>query len=720
MHDEPESNTIHAAIYARVSTDDQVQGTSLESQVEACHAYARSHGLVVWQSHVFVDGGVSGTLLERPALDAMREVVRTRAVQAIIVYALDRLSRVLWHQSMLIDEWEKAGVHFHTVREKIEETPEGQLMRQVVGSFAEWERTKIRDRMMRGKAALIAKGISNSHAAPYGYRWTHVPHASTLVIDETEAEVVRQVFRWCLEGKTLRWITMELTRERIPTRRAHLFPTRRKTAPWCWNRSTIHRMVRYEGYVGRIYVGKEKMVGKKYVKQPREHWTELSIPPIIDQDTFDAVGERLTENQRKASRNSKHMYLLSSATLRCGVCGGGMGGASHRRQHVADYVYYICNTHVSRMDRSHCRVFVPATVIEPLAWACIERVLADPKTISDSIDSAQQGGAEQRMEAQRRVDSLEQRIVEKDREDVRLIEAYQGGAMRVEELKHHRQQVAADKEALTEERWEAQEALSRLGALPPMPYALEAYVRFAQQHLKMGSVAEKRAVIEKLGVSFVWTPGQPIIIRGRVPSATDGAWCAWEESCDVPPSPREVVMERMRELRQVDGLSWRQMAQALNAEGIQTTYGGPWGWGGVATFYRRHIAVPYQCLDLVPNLDTICARIQQLHCEENRSCAATAKVLNAEGVPTVSGQPQWHYRMVYRFCCHYLKHCPQSELGSRNALTGDRIKILRDEGHHSWHQIADILNAEGIPTFGGRGRWYISTVWRVYTRFSAN
>ena len=135
MHDEPESHT-HAAIYARVSSEDQVQGTSLDSQIEACHAYARSNGLVVWQSHVFVDGGVSGTLLDRPALDAMRAMVRNQAVQAIIVYALDRLSRVLWHQSMLIDEWDKAGVHFHTVREKIEDTPEGQLMRQVVGSFA--------------------------------------------------------------------------------------------------------------------------------------------------------------------------------------------------------------------------------------------------------------------------------------------------------------------------------------------------------------------------------------------------------------------------------------------------------------------------------------------------------------------------------------------------------------------------------------------------------
>ena len=507
---------------------------------------------------------------------------------------------------------------------------------------------------MRGKAALIARGISNSHTAPYGYRWTYVPHASTLVIDETEAAVVRQIFRWCLEGQTLRWITMRLTQDRVPTRRAHLFPTRRKTAPWCWNRSTIHRMVRYEGYVGRIYVGKEKMVGKKYVKQPREKWTELSIPPIIDQETFDAVGERLTENQEKASRNSKHVYLLSSATLRCGLCGGGMGGASHRRQHVAEYVYYICNTHVSRMDRSHCRVFVPATVIEPPVWACIERVLTDPKTILEAIAISQQGVAEQRMEAQRRVESLEQRIVEKDREDGRLIEAYQGGAMRVEELKYHRQQVAADKEGLIEERWEAQEAISRLGALPPMPYELEAYVRFAQQHLKTGSVAEKRAVIEKLGVWFVWTPGQPVIIRGKVPSATDGAWCAWEEPFDVPPSPQEVVMERMRELRQVDGLSWRQMAQVLNAEGIQTTYGGPWGWSGVAIFYRRHIAMPYQCPDLVPDIAPVRARIQQLRDEEHLSFNAIAKTLNAEGVPTISGQPQWHYRAIMRFYHHYL------------------------------------------------------------------
>jgi site-specific DNA recombinase len=412
MTEETEQSTIHAAIYARVSTDDQVQGTSLESQIEACHAYARSNGLVVWQSHVFKDGGVSGTLLERPALDAMREVVRTGAIQVIIVYALDRLSRVLWHQCMLVEGWQKDGVQIHTVREKIEETPEGQLLRHVMGAFAQLEREKIRDRMMRGKAALLAKGISNSHTAPYGYRWTYVPHASMLEVDEAEAEVVRQIFRWCLEGQTLRWITMELTRERIPTRRAHLFPTRRKTAPWCWNRSTIHRMVRYEGYVGRIYVGKETMVGKTYVKQPREHWTELSIPPIIDQETFDAVGERLIENQRKASRNSKHVYLLSSATLRCGLCGGGMGGCTKINEPrtragvlsergvrsgkgVWTSTYYLCNTHVSRMDGSHCRVYVPGSVIEPRVWAFVEHLFAHPKTIDAAITLAQQGGTEQ-------------------------------------------------------------------------------------------------------------------------------------------------------------------------------------------------------------------------------------------------------------------------------------------------------------------------------------
>ena len=530
MHEEPES-TIHAAIYARVSSEDQVQGFSLESQIEACHAYARSHGLVVWQSHVFVDGGISGAILERPALSAMRELVRTQVIKAIIVYDLDRLSRVLWHQCMLIEGWQKEAVQFHTVRQKIEDTPEGQLLRQVMGAFAEMERTKIRERSLRGKAKRREAGLPSGYIAPYGYRWTKVKHASTFEIDEMQAEVVRQMFRWCVEGRTLRWITKQLTLDRHPTNRVS-GKKRWKTPGWLWNLSSVARMLRFEGYVGRAYAGKFKMIGGKHVKQPRETWVLLSIPAIIDQETFDAVGERLTMNQQRARRNRKHLYLLSGWTFRCGTCGGSMGGhpqvTSKPGKPTYQYTYYSCNSRWLRLDGNHCRVYINARWIEPRVWAFVERVLTSPKLILEALAIAQEGGAEQRLEAQRRVDRLDQAIVQKDQEDAKLIEAYQGSAMTVEELKRHRHQVAAEKQALMDERWQAQEALSSLGAIPPEPYELDAYVGFVQQHLKAGTVEDQRAVIEKLGLVVTWAPGQPISIRGTVPSATPGMMCAWK------------------------------------------------------------------------------------------------------------------------------------------------------------------------------------------------
>ena len=112
---------------------------------------------------------------------------------------------------------------------------------------------------------------------------------------------------------------------------------------------------------------------------------------------------------------------------------------------------------------------VMGDVIEARVWAFVEHLLDNPKTIADAITLAQSDGAEQRMQAQRRIDRFEQELLRKDREDLRLVEAYQGGAMTVEELKHHREQLAIEKHALIDERWQAQEALDRLGAPPPEP-----------------------------------------------------------------------------------------------------------------------------------------------------------------------------------------------------------------------------------------------------------
>jgi hypothetical protein len=206
--------------------------------------------------------------------------------------------------------------------------------------------------------------------------------------------------------------------------------------------------------------------------------------------------------------------------------------------------------------------------------------------IMHAIAHVQSGGAEQRMDAQRRLDSLDRQLADKDREDDLLIKAYCGGAMNEYELKDHRQQVAVEKHGLIQERLEAEDALCRIGASAPSLSDLGVYVARAQEHLKTGSLADKRAVIERLGISFVWTPGQPIIIRGKVPGATADTWVAWEDSLDIPEKPLVQVAERIKAMVDVEGQNFAQIARVLQAEGIPTKRGrGRWRRTSVYRLY---------------------------------------------------------------------------------------------------------------------------------------
>jgi site-specific DNA recombinase len=100
----------YAAIYARVSTEDQGKGISIPTQIEACQKLAEHDGYTVTEAHIIIDEGLSGITMERPGLRKLRELVHTQAIAAAIVYDPDRLSRKLGYQLLLAEEFERAGV----------------------------------------------------------------------------------------------------------------------------------------------------------------------------------------------------------------------------------------------------------------------------------------------------------------------------------------------------------------------------------------------------------------------------------------------------------------------------------------------------------------------------------------------------------------------------------------------------------------------------------
>ncbi|MDQ3830497.1 MAG: recombinase family protein [Candidatus Tectomicrobia bacterium] len=110
----------YAAIYARVSTEDQGKGFSIPTQIEAGQKLAERERYTVPESHILVDEGISGTTMERPGLRQLRELVKTQAITAAIVYDPDRLSRKLGHQLLLVEDFERAGVTLEIVSHPME------------------------------------------------------------------------------------------------------------------------------------------------------------------------------------------------------------------------------------------------------------------------------------------------------------------------------------------------------------------------------------------------------------------------------------------------------------------------------------------------------------------------------------------------------------------------------------------------------------------------
>ena len=161
------------AIYARVSDPNAPEGT-IASQVAALEARLAQDGVRLEPECRFVDDGYTGATLVRPALERLRDAVAAGALDRLYVHCPDRLARHYAYQVLLIDEFRRAGVEVVFLNRAIGTSPEDDMLLQVQGMVAEYERAKIRERSRRGKRHAAAQGvISVLSGAPYGYHYVN-------------------------------------------------------------------------------------------------------------------------------------------------------------------------------------------------------------------------------------------------------------------------------------------------------------------------------------------------------------------------------------------------------------------------------------------------------------------------------------------------------------------------------------------------------------------
>src|SRR5712691_9715073 len=292
------------ALYARVSSQRQEKRGTIASQLEALRHYARDHHYAIAENYVCKDEGYSGAVLARPELDRLRDGAQAGAFDAILVLAPDRLSRKYAYLILILEEFERFATPVIFLEQLPPDDPHSALLVQIQGAVAEYERAKLAERYRRGKLYRARQGEVFWASISYGYqrrpRQGSVP--ASLVIYEPEAEVVRKIFHWhAYEGMSIRQIVKRLTRE------GHTTPKGGRR----WAESTVHKIVRQEAYLGTLYYNRscevtvtspEGVSRKKKVLRPQSEWIFISIPPLIDRETFECSQARHGPNQQFSPR----------------------------------------------------------------------------------------------------------------------------------------------------------------------------------------------------------------------------------------------------------------------------------------------------------------------------------------------------------------------------------------------------------------------------------
>jgi site-specific DNA recombinase len=460
---------MRAAIYARVSTPHQDRDLTIESQLGALEAWVTDQGHDLDPAHIYADVAYSGTTLDRPALDRLRDAAAAAAFDIVAVVSPDRLARRYAYQVLLLEEFRRAGCAVAFLHRPITEDPHDQLLLQIQGAVAEYERAVLGERFRRGKLHKARAGQWLGTKAPYGYRYVPKREGMPghLVVDEDEAALVRLLYGWLIdEQMTVRQILKRLN-----------------TGPWLprsghrpWSNAVVHHILADPIYTGTAYTNRYRFVRPAKPRRPespraqynvsrqprpREEWIAVPVPALIDQQTHERAQDQLARNAQLSFRhNTRHDYLLR-CLLTCGVCGLAMFGVYQKAGEGRRY--YVCRGKdrlFSARTEICPRSQVRAEDIEAAVWTHIVGLLTDPAALlarfKEHARLATEGDAHERAAEE----ALRVRMARLEREDGRLLDAYQAEVISLAELTERRRGIAERRRALEEQRLQ-QERLRR-------------------------------------------------------------------------------------------------------------------------------------------------------------------------------------------------------------------------------------------------------------------
>ena len=442
---------IRVALYGRVSSDRQAKEQTIESQLDVLKRRISEDGFECDPELCFVEDGFTGESLVRPALDRLRDQAAAGAIDRLYVLCPDRLARKYAYQVLIVEELTRCGVAVIFLDNPLGTNPEQNLLLQVQGIIAEYERAKIMERSRRGKKFAAKRGsISVLSGAPYGYRYISKDERdgeARFQVVAQKARVVRKVFAWVGQERcSLGEVQRRLRQQEV------LSPTGKAT----WNRTSIWAMLRNSAYKGAAIYGKTSNGPFKRqrprpprgkpehprrplsrINAPRGDQIVIEVPALVSEDLFAAVQAQLEENRlRKRAPSRGDRYLLQGLVVckQCGYACCANGGNRDPADGKASYAYYRCagsDPFRHGGQRLCWNKAVRRDFLDAAVWEDVRSLLSEPERIKAEYERRCQ---RKKPDQDREVAQLKKLITQVKMSISRLIDAYGDGLLEKSEF----------------------------------------------------------------------------------------------------------------------------------------------------------------------------------------------------------------------------------------------------------------------------------------------
>ena len=432
-----DSIPLRAALYARVSTDDQRERQTIDNQVHALREFAPHWNMTITDD--YLDDGISGTIPmnKRPEGARLQEDAKSNKFDVVIFYRLDRLARSLRNFLDIVDFFEAEEIGLRSMTETFDTTnPMGRFAIQMIAAVAELERGTIIERTRMGRERKASEGIWTGGVVPYGYvvgedrhltpDWT--PRRSC---GYSEAEIVQRIFRTLVTEKgSAHAIAASLNLEGIPIYRKYhpkgqVEATYKERSGRMWRTNDVCRIVRSETYKGTHIWGAK---GRQIIRE---------VTSLVDVDIWQQAQQRLEANKRLPKSGKNSVYLLRGL-VKCQKCGKMYAGVRMANEKIDwQKFYYRCGSQTGARQPGEppCTAkLIGVEWLDNLVWNDIRSFIMNPgdvvQKLRERIES--EAGAVPDNETRRR--ELHRAIAAKGNEDDRLLDAYRRGLVDIDGL----------------------------------------------------------------------------------------------------------------------------------------------------------------------------------------------------------------------------------------------------------------------------------------------